>query len=154
MMNNDIDRIRAHTSLATLDQIDQQIKAHVQFYATQSKGAISVRIEELEQEWDIDRILETNAATLGLTGLVLGVTVDKKWLWLTGSVLGILLQHALHGWSPPVPLLRRGGVRTRGEIDCEKYALKALRGDFENVPVRMENNPMARAHNALLAASV
>lgn len=154
MMTNDNDRVRAHTSPETLDEIDRQIKAHVQFYATQSKGAISARIEELELEWDIERMVEINISTVAITGLVLGVTVNKKWLWLTGGVLAFLFQHAVRGWCPPIPLLRRNGVRTRSEIDCEKYALKALRGDFANVPVRTENNPLARAHNALLAASV
>jgi hypothetical protein len=32
-----------------------------------------------------------------------------------------------------VPLLRRAGVRTREEIDREKFALKFLRGDFDDV---------------------
>jgi hypothetical protein len=32
-----------------------------------------------------------------------------------------------------VPLLRRLGIRTRGEIDRERYALKALAGDFEGI---------------------
>ena len=32
--------------------------------------------------------------------------------------------------GPPVPILRRLGVRTAREIDIERYALKALRGDF------------------------
>lgn len=35
------------------------------------------------------------------------------------------------GWAPPVPILRTIGVRTLQEIDHEKYALKALRGDFD-----------------------
>jgi hypothetical protein len=45
---------------------------------------------------------------------------------LPGVVLSFLLQHALQGWCPPLPILRRMGVRTRGEIDQEKYELKAL----------------------------
>jgi hypothetical protein len=32
-----------------------------------------------------------------------------------------------------VPVLRRLGVRTMDEINEERYALKALRGDFESV---------------------
>ena len=50
---------------------------------------------------------------------------------LPGIVLPFLFQHAVQGWCPPVPVLRRLGVRTREEIDREKYALKVLRGDFE-----------------------
>jgi hypothetical protein len=34
-----------------------------------------------------------------------------------------LLQHGLQGWCPPLPVLRRLGVRTQREIDAEKYAL-------------------------------
>jgi len=34
-----------------------------------------------------------------------------------------LLQHGMQGWCPPLPILRRLGVRTRGEIDREKYEL-------------------------------
>ena len=84
------------------------------------------RIEALDREWDVERILEVNAPTLALTGLVLGVTVNKKWLLVPGIVLSFLLQHNLQGWCPPLPILRRLGVRTRGEIDREKYALKAV----------------------------
>jgi hypothetical protein len=40
--------------------------------------------------------------------------------------------HAFQGWCPPVPLLRFFKIRTRPEIDREKYALKAMRGDFKN----------------------
>jgi hypothetical protein len=32
-----------------------------------------------------------------------------------------------------VPIFRRLGVRTRDEINREKYALKALRGDFDEI---------------------
>ena len=32
-----------------------------------------------------------------------------------------------------MPIFRRRGVRTAGEIEAERYALKAIRGDFEPV---------------------
>lgn len=44
---------------------------------------------------------------------------------------GFLFQHAIQGWCPPLPILRRLGFRTAEEINQERYALKALRGDFE-----------------------
>jgi hypothetical protein len=61
-----------------------------------------------------------------LTGLVLGLTGNRKWLLVPGIVLPFLLQHGLQGWCPPLPLLRRLGFRTRGEIDREKYELLSL----------------------------
>lgn len=84
------------------------------------------RIQTLDEEWDIERVLEVNASTLAFTGLLLGSTINRKWLALPAAVLGFLFQHGVQGWCPPLPVLRRMGVRTRGEIDREKYALKAL----------------------------
>jgi hypothetical protein len=48
-------------------------------------------------------------------------------------VLAFLFQHALQGWCPPVPILRRLAFRTASEIEHERYALKALRGDFSRL---------------------
>jgi hypothetical protein len=48
-------------------------------------------------------------------------------------VTAFLFQHAVQGWCPPVPILRRLGFRTVTEIEQERHALKALRGDFARV---------------------
>ena len=125
-------RVRAQSSQAVNNEIDQTIRRSVQSYAGQSREAITRRIDELDREWDVERTLELNASTLALTGLILGATVNKKWLIVPGVVLPFLFQHAVQGWCPPLPVLRNMGIRTREEIDREKYALKALRGDFEN----------------------
>ena len=70
---------------------------------------------------------------IALGGIVLGFA-RRKWLLLSATVLGFMLQHAIKGWCPPIPLLRKMGIRTRREIDREKYALKILRGDFQAMP--------------------
>ena len=80
--------------------------------------------------------------------------VKRKWLLLSGAVLGFLLQHAINGWCPPIPLLRRFGIRTRSEIDREKYALKILRGDFETIasdPEQLRRNPASEVLSAVSA---
>jgi hypothetical protein len=59
--------------------------------------------------------------------------VDRRLFVLPALVAGFLLQHALQGWCPPITFFRRRGFRTASEIDHERYALKALRGDFEDV---------------------
>lgn len=97
---------------------------------------IEKRLDEIEREWDIERTLEVNGSVLGLTGIVLGVTMNRAWLLLPTAVMGFCLQHALQGWSPPLPVFRRLGFRTQREIEEERYALKALRGDFEQLPTR------------------
>ena len=133
------DRVRANTANEINRLIDRRIADSVAYYSAKSKDEIRNRIDELEREWDMERWLETNASALAFTGLLLGVTRSKKWLLLPAIVLPFLFQHAVQGWCPPVPIFRRWGVRTRGEIDREKYALKALRGDFENVGSNPEN---------------
>ena len=120
------DRVRHSTAPNVNREIDRRTNSNIRRYANSSEEVINRRIEELDQEWDIERALEANASALALTGLLLGLTVNKKWLALPTVVLSFLLQHSLQGWCPPLPLLRRLGVRTRGEIDREKYELKAL----------------------------
>ena len=120
------DRVRRSTASHINREIDRQTNSNIHRYANSKPDVIHRRIKELDQEWDIERVLEVNASTLALTGLLLGVTVNRKWLMLPGAVLSFLLQHGLQGWCPPLPILRRLGVRTRGEIDREKYELKAL----------------------------
>lgn len=127
------DRVRANTRPEILERIDRNIEQTIRFYAVQPKEVISRRIRELEEEWDMERVLETNASSLALVGLTLGIVKNRAFLLLSGGVLSFLLMHALQGWCPPVPMLRRLGVRTRSEIDREKYALKALRGDFKDI---------------------
>ena len=134
MLNpNESDRVRANTATEINEKIDRQIMESVRFYSGMSEDKITQRIHDLEREWDMERLLETNASALAFTGLVLGVIRNSKWLFLPGIVLPFLLQHAVQGWCPPVPLFRRLGVRTREEIEREKFALKALRGDFEEI---------------------
>jgi hypothetical protein len=137
------DRVRANTADEINQQIDREITDRLVYYSTKSKDEIGGRIKELEREWDMERLLETNASALAFAGLFLGVTRSKKWLLLPSIVLPFLFQHAVQGWCPPVPLFRRWGVRSREEIDREKYALKALRGDFENVSSNPRNAEQA-----------
>jgi hypothetical protein len=129
----DADRVRANTADEINRQIDRAIEAGVREYAQKSVSEITSRINELDREWDMERLLETNASALAFIGLVLGMTRSRKWLMIPSVVLPFLFQHALQGWCPPIPIFRRLGVRTREEIDRERYALKALRGDFEKV---------------------
>jgi hypothetical protein len=81
----------------------------------------------------VERVLEANAASLMIAGTALGAAHDRRWLLLPAAVGTFLLQHAVQGWCPPVPLFRALGIRTRKEIEEERYALKLLRGDFSGV---------------------
>lgn len=63
-------------------------------------------------------------------GVALAATRSKRWLALAGVVPAFLLQHAIQGWCPPIAIFRALGARSRNEIDAERTAIKALRGDF------------------------
>jgi hypothetical protein len=71
---------------------------------------------------------------------MLGALVDRRFLALPAAVFGFFFQHATQGWCPPLPVFRRMGVRTRREINKEKYALKALRGDFDGTSSDRHSN--------------
>jgi len=119
------DRVRRVTSSRLNREIDRQTDRNIRRYIGANRETIIDRMHQLDKEWDIERVLEVRASALALTGLVLGLTVNKRWFAVPGIILAFLLQHGLQGWCPPIPILRRHGVRTRGEIDREKYALKA-----------------------------
>jgi hypothetical protein len=127
------ERVRANTAEEINRNSDREIEIRVREYSQRSDSEITRRIDELDREWDMERLLETNASALAFTGLVLGITRNRKWLIVPSVVLAFLFQHATQGWCPPVPIFRGLGVRTRDEINQEKYALKALRGDFEEI---------------------
>jgi hypothetical protein len=149
----EVERVRRQTSGARLDKIEQQLERNIHYHGSRSEGDLSARIAELENEWSIERFLDTNASILALTGAVLGLTVSKRWLLLSATVGGFLLQHAITGWCPPVPVLRSLGVRTRSEIDRERFALKALRGDFKNVHLPERRTDFTAPKEAMHAVS-
>ena len=133
MFPSTVDRVPQNTAESINRWIRHMTEQNVAQHALRGRNAISQRLSELDNEWDIERLLEANAATVCLLGVALGTLVDKRFFYLPAVVGTFLLQHALQGWCPPVPVFRRLGVRTQSEIDQEKYALKAMRGDFRHV---------------------
>jgi hypothetical protein len=123
-------RVPSHTAHEVNSRIRNKTEESLAYYA-KHPARINARLAALDREWDIERAIEANAATLGLIGVALGAAVHRRWLLLPGAVTAFLLQHAIQGWCPPVPVLRRMGFRTADEIGQERYALKALRGDFK-----------------------
>jgi hypothetical protein len=126
-------RVRENTSDDANQNIDQKVINNITRYSNRSSEEITERLEKLQKEWDIERILEVNASSLVLASLVFGILGKRKWFILTGVVGGFLLQHGIQGWCPPLPVFRALGIRTRREIDEEIYALKTLRGDFDEL---------------------
>ncbi len=65
-------------------------------------------MESLGKEWTVERAVMAGAGLLALAGAAL------------------LLEHALTGWCPAVPLLRRLGFRTRREVEAERLTLRRM----------------------------
>lgn len=128
-MNDHADRVRRHTAAEVLRRIDDATLASLTTCA-ESPAHVDRRLAELDREWDTDRALEVEAATMGLVGLALGAFVRKQLLALPAIVAGAVLMQATTGRYPLMPLFRRLGLRTSREIARERYALKSLRGDF------------------------
>lgn len=126
-------RVSRHTSTRSNQQIRRETGESVLRAASGGVEAIEERLEELDREWDVERVLETNAATAVLVGAALGKLVHPRFYAVPAIVGGFLLQHALQGWCPPLPIFRRMGFRTADEINQERYALKTLRGDFTRI---------------------
>jgi len=106
-------RVKIYTSRKCNERIRQRTEDNINYYKHKGRKVINSRIEQLDEEWDIERVLETNAATLIIASSILGLATKKKcWFMVTGAVGGFLLQHALQGWCPPVPIFRSLGIRT------------------------------------------
>jgi hypothetical protein len=129
--NGSPDRVRANSDTTRNQQIDAQTQRCLERCAASGRDAISRHVDALDREWDVERYLQMNAGLVSLSGILLGALVSRRFLVLPAAVFGFFFQHATQGWCPPLPVFRRMGVRTRREINAEKYALKALRGDFD-----------------------
>ena len=146
MLPTTTDRVPQATDEELNERIRRQTEASIARHAG-SREDIERRLAELDREWDIERTLEANAASISLVGIALAAIVSRRFLILPAAVAGFLLQHALQGWCPPLPLFRRLGIRTQAEIEEERHALKALRGDYAEIP-RVEAAVPGQSHGA------
>lgn len=129
-MNATATRVLRNTADNINRLIRRRTEQNVFRVAEAGTPAIDNRLTELDNEWDIERFVETLAPSFTLAGIALGLTKNRKWFALPLFVQAFFLQHAVQGWCPPIPILRRLGVRTAREIEEERNALKALRGDY------------------------
>jgi hypothetical protein len=138
--------VESNTPETLNHRIHRRTVEHLQQALDGGRVEIGRRLQELDHEWSVERALQTTAATLTLAGIGLSVGAGRRWLILPGVVSAFLLEHAIQGWCPPLPILRALGYRTDREIEAERQALKAARGDFDAMDVARTAGP-----NTLLA---
>jgi hypothetical protein len=142
------ERVAANTSERSRRAIRKDMERRLALYRAHPE-LIDERLRELDREWDVERVIETEGATTTLLGLVLGV-VRRSWLALPLFAQGMMALHAVQGFYPLLPLLRRAGVRTQREIGEERQALLAIRGDFRALE-EGDGDPAWRADRAYQA---
>ncbi|MEJ7684924.1 MAG: hypothetical protein WKG06_45180 [Segetibacter sp.] len=120
----------ADITLEHSTKVEKDIQDKLNYYY-HDQEEITARLAELDEEWDIERILQLEGTALTIAGVILGLTVNKKWFALPLAASVVLLIAIAKNWTSPLPLLRKLGFRTRVEIEKEKYALKVIRGDFK-----------------------
>lgn len=119
-------RVPLHTAPRVNRRVQENMMERVRKLEEADEMRLKKRLRELDAEWDTERVLETNAAGLVLAGVVLGAVHSPKWLLLSGLASVFLLEHALQGWCPALPLMRRLGVRTLNEIEAEKETVRKI----------------------------
>lgn len=142
--------------LPTSEQIDrriqEQVRCSVTYYSECSAEQVDRRLQELDEEWDVERALQLSGAGFATGAVALGLFGKKRWLLLAGLTTAFLAQQALRRWCPPVAVLRQLGFRTASEIEQERYALKALRGDPQARSPHDEPDAAEQVNAALEAA--
>jgi hypothetical protein len=132
MINTTTARVPLNTAAEVNERVRRDTERRLAYYAAHPE-LIDQRLTELDREWDVERLIEVEAPTMSLTGLLLGMTLSRKWLVIPLFAQSMVFLHAVQGWYPLLPLFRRMGIRTEREIAIERYALKAMRGDFKEV---------------------
>ena len=144
-MKNRIARVAENSPAWVNDRLREEAEKRVAGYENASAEQIERRLAELDREWDIERLIETESATMILLGLLIGANFGRKWLVLPLLSASMLIVHNTQGFYPLLPLFRRMGIRSADEIAVERYALKALRGDFRQNENGAEGDQPQRA---------
>lgn len=126
-------RVEKHTNEKINNRILAMTIVNINKYKNSSPEDITKRIIELRKEWDTERFLEANAAVIVFISAIFTILFNINWAYLILFVSFFLLYHAVIGWCPPLPLIRRLNFRTPQEINREIMTLKFMRGDFNDL---------------------
>lgn len=96
--------------------------------------AITDRLTQLDREWSAGRMTKAVIGVMIVTGFALTAALSPWWLALP-AVGGLFLLQYLFGRSSWLgATFREMGFRSGQDIDQERFALRALRGDFKKLP--------------------
>src|SRR5262249_37746245 len=119
---------------APYDCRPEDMTDHLARLAAAGPQAIEKRLGWINQEWSVGRAVKASVAILVLGGLALSYFVGA-WFLLVPFGAGLLLaQYLFSNRSVLGALFCALGLRTGEQIECEKLALRTLRGDFKPLP--------------------
>jgi len=101
---------------------------------TDGPAALEQRLQQLDREWTVGRFIKVSLAVIIGVGLALTFWVNPYWAVLPALAALCLLQYLFSRHSLLGELFRGFGFRPGCEIEQEKLALRALRGDFKRLP--------------------
>lgn len=116
--------------------VEEAIGAQLR-YCAGNRRRIARRLRELDEEWDLESVLESNASIVTALGVIAGAVVNRRVPSVPVSWAASLVRLAANGLLPLEPLLRRLGLRTSREIEIERMALTIMRGDLERAPASL-----------------
>ncbi|HQS18264.1 hypothetical protein [Reyranella sp.] len=114
--------------------VEESIGAQLR-YCAGNRRRMTRRLRELDDEWDLESVLESNASLMTALGVMAGAVVNRRVPYVPVSWAASLVRLAANGLLPVEPLLRRLGLRTTREIEIERMALTIMLGDLDRAPV-------------------
>lgn len=124
-------RVSMRTDPSINAEIRNQTIKNLNIFRNCNEPELSDRIRTLDMEWDIERVTAAKTSIIILICSYLGIKMGRIWFLITGAIGVFMMLHAIQGWCPTMPCLRKWGIRTSEEISAEKTALKFIRGDFK-----------------------
>jgi hypothetical protein len=136
-------------NVKTRDEINRDTLRSIQQYSGRPIELVRKRIEDLEEEIPLEALIYRGGVLITIGALTLLLLRRKsRAAWIFAVAIGALqLQYSYQGRNAVTNTLRKRGFRSRKEIEAEKYALQALRGDF--AAFGEISDPIERAHKCL-----
>jgi hypothetical protein len=96
-----------------------------QNFAGLSKEEIRAKIQELESQWPVERILEVTAAAFVLLNVFLNKNMRSKVQEMGDSLAELLGVEHISEWTPPKGLLDKLGITSQADLEDQIKKLKS-----------------------------
>jgi hypothetical protein len=129
MLSTTVERVEKNTSSALHSQFEEELRENISMYMKADRRDIDRRLEALDKEWNIERMIELEAPVMIGLGALLGLTHNRKWFGLSLFAASMVIVHNTQGWYPLLRVFQRLGFRSQRYIEDERNALRVLRKD-------------------------